>query len=234
MKRSVSVAAIVLGLMITSWSRSEPAAGKDGFVSIFDGKTLDGWDGDPAFWSVRDGAITGETTKEKQPAHNTFIFYKNEVGDFELRCKCREMGGNSGIQYRSKRQPDYVAAGYQADMGPGKNHNGKLYEERGKRGFMASVGETTVISPDGKKQVVSTNEEAAKYADGLNLSDWIEYRIVAKGNHLQHYINGKLIADCTDEDKAHAAATGVLGFQIHKGSAGMTVQFKDIELKKLD
>src|SRR5256885_945532 len=93
-----------------------------GFVSIFDGKTLDGWDGDTKFWSVKDGAITGETTKENATKHNTFIFWKDPVGDFELHVKCREVGGNSGIQYRSKRLDDHVAAGYQCDMGPGKNH----------------------------------------------------------------------------------------------------------------
>lgn len=206
----------------------------EGFVSVFDGKSLDGWDGDSRFWSVTDGAITGQTTKDSQPAHNTFLFWKGDVSDFELRCKCREVGGNSGIQFRSKRLPDFVAAGYQADMGPGKNHNGKIYDEHGKRGFLASVGETTVISPDGKKQIVSTDEAAAKYANALDLKNWFDYRIVAKGNHLQTYINGKLIADCTDNDMSHAALTGVLGFQIHKLKDGMTVQFKDIELKKLD
>ena len=225
--------ALSLALTTAAFIRADDKK-DDGFVSIFDGKSLDGWEGDPKFWSVKDGVLTGETEKDKQPAHNTFLFYKTEVGDFELRCKCREVGGNSGIQFRSKKLPDFVAAGYQADMGPGKNHNGKIYDEHGKRGFLASVGETTVIGADGKKQVVSTNEEAAKFADSLKLPDWIEYRVVAKGNHLQTYINGKLIADCTDNDKEHAATTGLLGFQIHKGNAGMLVQFKDVELKKLD
>jgi hypothetical protein len=84
------------------------------------------------------------------------------VGNFELHCKCREVGGNSGIQFRSQRLPEFVAAGYQADMGPGKNHNGKIYDEHGKRGFLASVGEKSVIKEDGEKEVISTDAEAAK------------------------------------------------------------------------
>lgn len=225
---------VIVTSMTASFSRSAVEKKDEGFVSIFDGKTLDGWEGDPKFWSVKDGAITGETTKENQPAHNTFIFWKNEMADFELHCKCREVGGNSGIQFRSKRLPEYVATGYQADLGPGKNHNGKIYDEGGKRGFLASVGEKSTIDADGKKQVISTDADAAKYADALDLTQWIDYTLIVKGNHFQTLINGKLIGDCTDEDKAHFAATGILAFQLHKSKAAMTVQFKDIEIKKLD
>jgi hypothetical protein len=234
MKHQLLLIVAMISTLTVSFSRCAEEKKDDGFVPIFDGKTLDGWDGDPKFWSVKDGAITGATTKETQPAHNTFLFWKNEVGDFELHCKCKEVGGNSGIQFRSKRLPDYVAAGYQADLGPGKNHNGKIYDEHGKRGFLASVGEKSVINAEGKKQVISTDEEAAKYANSLDLSQWIDYTIIAKGNHLQTLINGKPIADCTDNDTAHAATSGVLAFQLHKEKSDMTVQFKDIEIKKLD
>lgn len=233
MTRPILLIIALITLTGVSTSRSAEDKKAEGFVSIFDGKTLDGWEGDAKFWSVQDGAITGQTSKENQPAHNTFIFWKNEVGDFELHCKCRQVGGNSGIQYRSKRLPDFVAAGYQADMGGGKNHNGKLYDEHGKRGYLASVGEKSIIGADGKKQVISTDAAAARYADTLNMKEWFDYTVIAKGNHFQHLINGKLIIDCTDEDKANAAARGVLAFQIHKG-AGMLVQFKDIEIKMLD
>jgi hypothetical protein len=204
-----------------------------GFVPIFDGKTLTGWDGDPKFWSVKDGAITGQTTKDKAAKHNTFLFWKDPVSDFELHVKCREVEGNSGIQYRSKRMPDWVAAGYQCDMGPGKNHNAKLYDERGKRGFICTAGQKVTISADGKKKVVASDAAVPEFADGLDDTQWHDYVIIAKGHHLQHLIDGHLIIDCTDEDQDHAALTGILGFQIHAGHP-MTVQFKDIEIKKLD
>ena len=212
----------------------KPAADDDtGYQLIFDGKTLTGWDGDPKFWSVKDGAITGQTTKENATKHNTFIFWKDKVGDFELHMKCREVDGNSGIQYRSKRLPGWVAAGYQCDMGPGKNHNAKLFDEHGKRGFICTAGQKVTISADGKKEVVSSDAVVPKFADGLDDKEWHNYVIIAKGHHLQHLIDGHLIIDCTDEDKEHAALTGVLGFQIHAGHP-MMVQFKDIEIKKLD
>jgi hypothetical protein len=230
--RFAFIVSFVVVLLAIALARAEEKSDA-GFVSIFDGKTLSGWDGDPKFWSVRDGAITGETTKEKSPKHNTFIFWKDEVGDFELHLKCREVDGNSGIQYRSKRSADWVASGYQCDMGPGKNHNGKLYDERGKRGYICTAGQKVTISADGKKEVVSTDAAVPKFADGLDDKEWHDYVIIARGHHLQHLIDGHLIVDCTDEDKEHAALTGVLGFQIHAGHV-MTVQFKDIEMKKLD
>ena len=95
------------------------AADDAGFVQLFDGKTLDGWDGNPEFWSVKDGAITGVTTPEKPTKGNTFLIWrKGEVSDFELRVEFKINGGNSGIQYRSAELPDnkWVIRGYQADF----------------------------------------------------------------------------------------------------------------------
>jgi hypothetical protein len=226
------LASFTVALLALAFARAEEKK-EAGFVSLFDGKTLAGWDGDPKFWSVRDGAITGETTRENAAKHNTFIFMKEEVGDFEFHVKCRQVDGNSGIQYRSKRLPDWVAAGYQCDMGPGKNHNAKLYDERGKRGFICTAGQKVTINADGKKEVVSTDAAVPKFADRLDDKEWHDYVIIARGHHLEHLIDGHLIIDCTDEEKDKAATSGVLGFQIHAGHP-MTVQFKDIEIKKLD
>jgi hypothetical protein len=232
MKTPILLIASFLVLLACSFIRAQDKK-DEGFVPIFDGKTLGGWDGDPKFWSVKDGAITGQTTAENAAKHNTFIFWKDEVGDFELHCKCREVEGNSGIQYRSTRLPDWVAAGYQCDMGPGKNHNAKLYDEHGKRGFICTAGQKVTIDADGKKDVISTDPDVAKFADGLDDTQWHDYVIIAKGHHLQHLIDGHLIIDCTDEEKDKATLTGVLGFQIHAGHP-MTVQFKDIRIKKLE
>ena len=207
-----------------------------GFVSLFDGKDLGKWDGDPKLWSVKDGAITGQTTKENPTKGNTFLIWRGgQPADFELRMKVRYEGGNSGVQYRGKpiesTKNDWVVGGYQADLGGGKNHNGKLYEEQG-RGALANVGETVVVHADGKIEVVKKDPEAAKLADELKGQEWFDYTIIARGSHLVHQINGHTIIDCTDEQKDKAATSGLIAFQIHAGEP-MTVQVRDVRLKDL-
>ena len=211
-----------------------------GEKQIFNGKDLSGWEGNPKLWSVKDGAITGATGNEGETKlkHNTFLVWKDgKVGDFELTFQYRIVGGNSGVQYRSKEQAPGengpIVGGYQADFEAGKTYSGILYEERG-RGILANRGQKTkiVTDADGKKHKVevsgSVGDSNAIQA-GIKNEDWNEYRIVAKGNHLQHFINGKQTVDVTDEH-AGAAKEGILALQIHAGPA-MTVQFKDLLLK---
>ena len=115
---------------LPSWA----ADAEEGFKPIFNGKDLDGWDGNPDFWSVKDGAITGQTTKEKPTRGNTFIVWRQgELDDFELRLDYKIIGGNSGIQYRSFENPKWgkwVIGGYQADFEAGKTYSGILYGEQ--------------------------------------------------------------------------------------------------------
>jgi hypothetical protein len=207
---------------------------------LFNGTDLTGWEGNLKLWSVKDGAITGITGTEGETKikHNTFLVYKGgTVGDFELTFKYKIVNGNSGVQYRSKEQKPGefgpIISGYQADFEAGKTYSGILYEERG-RGILAKRGEKTKIGTDadGKKhkvevlgQVGDSNEIQA----AIKQDDWNDYKIIAKGNHLQHFINGKQTVDVVDEH-AGAAKEGILALQIHAGPA-MTVQFKDIILK---
>ncbi len=215
---------------------------------LFNGKDLTGWEGAPELWSVQDGAITG-TTKAATPGdkkstlkHNTFLVWRaGTVGDFELTLKYRVVAGNSGIQYRSKELPKGehgpIISGYQADFEAGKTYSGILYEEKG-RGILAKRGEKTVvkqIEDGGKKpviEVVGTVGNSEDIQASIKAEDWNEYKIVAKGNHLQHFINGKQTIDVVDEDKANGSAAGLLALQIHAGPP-MVVQFKDIVLKEL-
>lgn len=215
--------------------------GQDGFKSIFNGKDLVGWEGNPKLWSVRDGAITGQTTTENPAKGNTFLIWTNgTVGDFELRCQFKMVPGddkgfaNSGIQYRSKvlNPAAWVVGGYQADMEAGPNYTGILYEEAMTRGIMAQRGEKVVFDKDGKKQVTGSVGNAADIQAGIKREDWNEYVIIAQGNHLQHFVNGKQTIDVTDECEAKRAMSGVLAVQLHAGPP-MTVQFKDIRLKQL-
>lgn len=217
-------------------------------VQIFNGKDLTGWEGNKDLWSVQDGAITGITPPD--PAnpdkgiikHNTFLVWKGgTVGDFELTFKYRIEKGNSGVQYRSKELEagafGPVLSGYQADFEAGTKHSGILYEEKG-RGILAQRGEKTTIKPaaeGAKKPTVEktgTVGESEAIQAAIKSEDWNDYKIVAKGNHVQHFINGLQTVDVTDEDTANAPKDGLLGLQIHQGPP-MKVQFKDFNLVPL-
>ena len=198
---------------------------------LFNGKDLTGWKGQPEFWSVKDGALTGQSTAENKVKENTFLIWQDgEVGDFELTLQYKIVGGNSGIQYRSKVvKAEYsVVAGYQADFEAGKTYSGILYEEKG-RGILATRGQKVVIKEGNKKEVTGEVGKSDEIQAAIKNEDWNEYKIVAKGGSLQHFINGKLTVDVTDET-AVGAKTGVLAFQLHAGPP-MTVQFKSIVLK---
>ena len=205
--------------------------------NLFNGKDLAGWKG-LDFWSVEDGCITGRTTKEKPTKGNTFLVWQGgEVGDFEFTFKYKIVGGNSGVQYRSKLvdEKGYVVAGYQADFEAGKTYSGILYEEKG-RGILAQRGQKTVIKEGAapNKPRVEVAGEVGKSAEiqaKIKSEDWNDYRIVAKGGHLQHFINGVPTVDVTDET-AVGAKKGILALQLHAGPA-MVVQFKDLVLKEI-
>ena len=204
--------------------------------NLFNGKDLTGWKG-LDFWSVEDGCITGRTTKEKPTKGNTFLVYQDEVADFELTFKYKIIGGNSGVQYRSKLTDEkaFVVAGYQADFEAGKTHSGILYEERG-RGILAQRGQKVVIkegATPNKPKIEVAEKGVGKSAEiqaKIKADDWNDYRIVAKGGHLQHFINGVQTIDVTDET-AIGAKKGILALQLHAGPA-MVVQFKDLVLKE--
>ena len=227
-------------------------AADSGFKSIFNGKDLSGWEGMKEFWSVRDGTITGQTTAENVLKANTFLIWKGgQPENFELRLSFRltpdndKNQANSGVQYRSKiiDAATFVVGGYQADIDSTGRYTGMLYEEKG-RGILMGPGEKVRIgatsdAPDSKKKKKQTAVEklgivtpATDILAAYKLGDWNELRIVARGNHLQHILNGKVTADVTDADPTLAPKSGVIALQLHKGPP-MTVQFKNIQLKTL-
>lgn len=200
--------------------------------SLFDGKTLDGWKGRENFWSVEDGAITGTTTKENPTKGNTFIIWQGgKVGDFQLNLKFRIMGGNSGIQFRSKEVGDFVISGYQADFDGANKWSGTLYEEKG-RGILAKRGNKVVIHEDGKKETVGVTTAEKEIVAAVKSEDWNDYEITVKGNHIVQKINGVTTIDVTDNQEAKRAMSGLLALQLHAGPP-MKVQFKDIHYKVL-
>jgi len=209
-----------------------PAADDTGFVPLFDGKTLEGWEGKPEFWRVEDGAIVGQTTPEQPTKGNTFLIWRQGlVDDFELALSYRLTGGNSGVQYRSQDRGDFVVGGYQADFEAGPKYSGILYEEKG-RGILAERGQRITITPEGQKvpgEPIGVAEDLQKL---IKPDAWNELRIVARGNKLQHFINGQLMSETTDEQPDKRRLEGVLALQVHAGPP-MKLEVKDIRLKRL-
>ena len=234
--RAIVWGALVLGMAVWVGAAAGAAAdeAEEGFVSIFNGKDLTGWDGDPRLWSVKDGVIRGETTEENPAKGNTFCIWKDgKLKDFVLKIKFRIKGGNSGIQYRSQDRENWHVTGYQAEVEDNPGKVGFLYHEGG-RGWLVNVGDIMVIDKDGKKDAVGkvSDVEALKKAGYYNVKEWNEYTIIGRGNHLLHYLNGYPTMELIDDDPKGRAMEGILALQIHAGPP-MLVEFKDIRVKHL-
>lgn len=216
----------------------------EGMRQIFNGTDLDGWDGDSRLWSVVDGAIRGETTEENKANGNTFLIWKGgRTKDFELRMSFRVSSvNNSGIQYRSRHITEgnvrnkWVVRGYQHEI---RNSNklpnvaGFIYDEGGKRGRMCLAGQKVVWGADGKKEVVSEVIDDAGFEGLFKVDEWNDVVIIGQGHNLKHYLNGRLILDCTDNHPEFALLDGVLALQLH-GGAPMWVEFKNIRIKEIE
>jgi len=218
------------------------------FVSIFNGKDLTGWDGDPRFWSVRDGILRGETTLASAAEHNTFLILRGrEPADFVLKLKFRIMGeGNSGVQFRSRDLGDWEVAGYQAEIAndrpdPGIG-TGFVLDEHGRggrdaygpRGDLGRVGEFVVIDSAGKRSVIAKVADArALLSVGYYKNEgWNDYTIVAQGNRIRTWVNGYQTLEFIDND-TRKLSRGIVALQIHRGKP-MLVEFMDLKLQILD
>jgi hypothetical protein len=235
---------VFASLALPSFAAENPQtapAEQAGMKSLFNGNDLTGWDGDPRLWSVKDGVIHGETTAENATVGNTFLICKDCVmKDFELRLSFRcSTTGNSGVQYRSKHitegkvRNNWVVRGYQHEIRNQDklpNVSGFIYDEGGKRKRMCLVGEKAVWGEDGQKTVVDTLIDAEQYQKLFKLDDWNEVVIIARGPHIQHYLNNRLILDCTDNDPQLALREGILALQIHAGPP-MWAEYKNIRIR---
>lgn len=233
------LAALLAGCTTSSDTaiRNAVAPAQEKGVSLFDGKSLQGWSGQSSHWTVKDGTITGFTTAANPLKNNTFLVWTNgTVSNFELHLKYRIQGGNSGVQYRSTLMDpaEFIVGGYQADIDSTPRYSGILYEERG-RGILCERGQRTLVKDqDGKTtvKVVGTLGTPESLQTVIHTdSQWNDYTIVAKGNQVLHFINGRLMSDCVDLGAKRAQA-GVLALQIHVGPP-MQVQFKDLMLYPL-
>ena len=225
-------------LFVTALS-FQAIAEEKGFEKIFDGKTLEGWDGNPKFWSVKDGAITGQTTKDNPTKGNTFIIWKGgKTANFILELEYKINAGNSGIQYRSfKKGGDndgWRIGGYQADFEAGDRYSGICYGEAF-RGILSDRGFHTTLTLNDKGKL---QKKAEKFGDpkeigkAVKKGEWNKYRIVAEKFHFVHYINDVKTMVLVDNDEKARRADGLLALQLHQGPP-MTVQFRNIRIKHL-
>lgn len=238
---------VAVGCMGTIMNQSK----EDGFVQIFDGKTLKGWEGEPAYWRVENGSIVGEVTPDKLLENNTFLIWRGgKPADFELKGDFRiSAAGNSGINYRSVELDSipFALAGYQADIDGRNRYTGQNYEERG-RTTLAYRGQKVTVNSKGSpsepvRDYVKNNAwTGATVTASLGSSDslqtlikaedWNEIHLVVRGNRVQHFVNGVLMSDVKDEDTVNRKLSGALGVQIHVGPP-MKVEYRSLRLKQL-
>ena len=214
-----------------------PAPASDaGFVAIFDGKTLTGWDGDPKYWRVEDGCMVGEITPETIVKRNTFIIWRGGAPkDFELKVEYRVTDrGNSGINYRSVELTDakWSLAGYQADFDVPSKYSGQNYEERVRK-FLARRGEMVQIGETAKPTVIaSLGEPEALKAFVKTGAEWNTYHLIIRGNILTHILNGHVMSVVIDDDAKNRKFEGLLGVQVHVGPP-MKIEYRSFLLKTL-
>ena len=224
----------------------------DGFVKIFDGKTLNGWEGDLQYWRVENGNLVGEITAATLLKTNSFIIWQGgNPSDFELILEFKiTQSGNSGINYRSVALSDvpHALKGYQADIDGANRYTGQNYEERG-RTTLAYRGQKVIVKPlDNTSQpaslkghiknnawtetiVTASLGDADSLKSKIKTDGWNTCRLVIKGNRLQHYVNGILMSDVTDNDTINGKSDGLLGVQVHVVPP-MKVAYRNIMLKQ--
>ena len=221
--------------------RPEAQAGDEpGFVPIFDGKTLTGWEGDPKYWRVVDGVMTGEITPDTLIKSNTFLIWRGgSPRDFELKVDYRiTTGGNSGINYRSVVVPDAVTPankfamrGYQCDIDGQNRYTGNNYEEKG-RLFLAVRGQVTSAVTGTRTPLVISNLGDNKELAALLTTDWNSIYLAVRGNTLMHSINRRLMSVTVDDDPAGRRMEGLIGVQVHVGGP-MKIEYRNWRIRNL-
>jgi hypothetical protein len=223
-----------------------------GFVQIFDGKSLDGWEGDPVYWSVENGNLVGTVTPETILKRNSFIIWQGgQPGNFELKLEYRvSKEGNSGINYRSRiiEGVPFALRGYQCDIDGANKYTGQNYEEQ-KRRTLAYHGQKVLLEtlPDSldkypiseftaknawtKAIVLDTLGDINKLNSNIKSEGWNSVHIIANDNRLQHFINGILMSDVTDNDVKNRSLKGLIGVQVHVGPP-MKIEYRNIRIKQ--
>ena len=204
------------------------APDEEGFVPMFNGKDLTGWEGKPGGWWVEDGAITSESTAEKPCVKHHYLYWRGgKPADFVMRFKYRLVGGNSGVQFRSEERPEFDTWGYQADMEAGTEWTGCLFQHD--RGGVVMRGKQAIIAKDGTRQETEF-APSSELQQAVKQDDWNDYEIIAQGSRVVLSINGKRMCEVDDRDAKWACKGGIIALQMHPGPP-MKVQFKDLRIK---
>lgn len=231
--RAVSICVVLatITLLDAAVLRGAEVVPEEGFVSMFNGKDLTGWEGKPGWWHVEDGAITSESTKDKPCTACNYLMWRTaQPADFELRCEYRLVGGNSGIQFRSRELPNWDTYGYQADMEAGEQWTGCLFHH--KHGGVAMRGQKVTFPPEGKKQIEPL-ADAKELMRSVKKDQWNTYRILARGDEIILEINGRIMTQVRGVPADGASRGGVIALQMHPGPP-MKVQFRNLRIKILD
>jgi hypothetical protein len=223
-----------------------------GYVSLFDGQTLNGWDGRPGVWSVEDGAIVGVSTKEKNAGNSFLVYHGVTARDFDLKLEIKvEWGGGSGVQYRSSTgiplgrvagrgepplDPRWVMIGPQADFWypvseNAKEYSGQLYSQNTSLGIVAWRGQVVESEQGRPPQLVGKIDDRAQLGTYVKDGDWNQYTIIARGGVILHILNGRLMAVLIDDDpESTNNIPGLFGLQIE--GTPCKVSFRNLWLKK--
>lgn len=208
---------------------------KGGFVRMFDGKTMKGWDADTNFWRIENGSFIGEVIPGKVIKTNTFLIWRGSMpANFEFKAQFRiSAEGNSGVNYRSEELKDirYALKGYQADIDGANQYTGQNYEERG-RGFLAMRGQKALLKSNAQPLVTGSVGDSDSLKALIKTGDWNEIHIIVKGNRMRHYVNNILMSETIDEDTTHRKTKGLLGLQVHVMES-MKVEYRNLFLKEI-
>ena len=217
---------LFLGLLAFSYpvTATEP-----GFVSMFNGSDLTGWEGQPGWWSAHSGILTAESTIDKPCTRSHYLYWTGgEPADFDMRCRFRiSSEGNSGIQFRSERRANWDTWGYQADMDGAGEYVGCLYQHE--RGLVAERGQKVRIDPEGNKTVTTFADSDELLKTVLKL-DWNSYRLLANGPHISLWINDVLMCEVEDHQPRLGLRRGIIALQMHQGPP-MKVEYADLRIQ---
>jgi hypothetical protein len=227
-----------VSLSLSAQQRGWPVETNDesGFVQIFDGKSLAGWEGDTNYWRVEDGCLVGEVTTNNLLKQNSFIVWRGgTTRDFELKVEYRiSPRGNSGINYRSVMVTNgpWTMRGYQADIDGANKYTGQNYEEKG-RTFLALRGQVARQVNDQLPEVIGVLGTPEELLAGIKTNDWNEYHLIVSGNVMTHILNGRVLSVVLDEDTANRKFDGLLGVQVHVGPP-MKIEYRNFRLKPIN
>jgi hypothetical protein len=227
-------------------------ADREGYVPIFDGVSLAGWDGNPKFWRVEDGAIVGESTPANPSGNNYLVYREVQAHDFNLKFEVKvDANGGTGLQYRSRTgipwlagindnvvrnvgpvNLDWMQTGPQADFWPSQPWTGQFYSENTVIRILARRGQVVESFGNANKRILGSVGDPAELQALIKPNDWNEYQIIARGPVCIHIINGQVMSVMIDDDPESSNNwSGEFGIEIE---ATTKVYFRNLWLKRLN